>query len=140
MRRFLACCIFCAFAFAASAQTRDDSLYRALGERAGIARIVDALLDRVYADKRINDLFLRVDRADLARLIGEHVCRETGGPCEYTGRSMPEAHSGLAIKAKEFDAFVEDFTDAMEAVDVPYRTQNRVLKIFAPMRRDIIDQ
>ena len=127
-------------ALAAAAPPTDDSLYRALGEKPGIARLVDALLDRVYADARINDLFKHVDRADLARLVGEHFCSETGGPCEYTGRSMADTHSGLAIKAREFDAFVEDLVDAMEAVDLPTRTQNRVLKHFAPMRPDVIDQ
>jgi hemoglobin len=126
-------------ALAASAPA-DDSLYRALGEKPGIDRLVDALLERVYTDPRIDDLFKRVDRPDLARLVAEHFCHETGGPCEYTGRSMPDAHSGLAIKAKEFDAFIEDLVDAMEALDLPTRTQNRVLKKFAPMRPDIIDQ
>lgn len=127
-------------ALAAAAPSPDDSLYRALGEKPGIARLVDALLDRVYADPRINDLFKHVDRPDLARLVGEHFCHETGGPCEYTGRSMTDTHSGLAIKAKEFDAFVEDLVDAMEALDLPTRTQNRMLKHFAPMRPEIIDQ
>ena len=141
MRRIYAACMAVCLAFAAAAAPpRDDSLYRALGEQAGIARLVDALLDRVYADARFNDLFLHVDRADLARLVGEHFCHETGGPCEYTGRSMADTHSGLAIKAKEFDAFVEDLTDAMEALALPARTRNRMLKHFAPMRPQIIDQ
>ncbi|HJU38001.1 MAG TPA: group 1 truncated hemoglobin, partial [Tahibacter sp.] len=72
--------------------------------------------------------------------IGEQFCHESGGPCTYTGRSMAEAHSGLAIKAKEFDAFVEDLVDAMDDVGLPTRTQNRLLRIFAPMRPDVIDQ
>ena len=62
---------------------------------------------------------------------------ETGGPCEYEGLDMIEAHSGMDIKYAEFDVFVSDFIAAMEAAGVSYRLQNRVLAIFAPMREDI---
>ncbi|TDR39412.1 hemoglobin [Tahibacter aquaticus] len=122
----------------ADAPARDDSLYRALGGEQGVATLVEALLQRVYADERIAFLFAEADRNNLARLIREQFCNESGGPCAYSGRSMAESHSGLGLKEKEFDAFVEDFIDAMEDARLPYRTQNRMLKIFAPMRPDIL--
>lgn len=117
-----------------------DALYQALGERSGIDRMVTAIFDRVYADTRINALFAETNRPDLERLVAEQICMEAGGPCEYTGRSMQESHSGLGLTHKEFDAFVEDFILGMEDTGVPYRTQNRVLRIFAPMRADVVDQ
>lgn len=124
----------------AGAAPPDDSLYRALGGEAGVASLVEKLLDRVYADQRIAFLFAETERKHLARLIREQFCHESGGPCTYSGRSMAEAHSGMGLKEKEFDAFVEDFIGAMEDSGLPYRTQNRMLKIFAPMRPDVIDQ
>ena len=119
---------------------QDPALYNELGGQAGVQRLVDTLLVRIYADQRIAFLFRDVDRADLNRLIVEQICRETGGPCEYTGREMAEAHSGLGLKHVEFDAFVQDFTDAMEEIGLPYRVQNQVLAIFAPMRPEVVDQ
>lgn len=138
LRRVAATMLLLLSAAAAAQTPRDDSLYRALGEQEGIATLVEALLQRIYADQRIAFLFADTDRADLARLIREQFCQESGGPCTYSGRSMAESHSGLGLKAKEFDAFVEDFIDAMEDVKLPYRTQNRMLKIFAPMRPEVI--
>lgn len=130
-----------ALMLAACSNAREgDSLYRALGETAGIQRMTTAILDRVYADERIVDLFAETDRPDLERLIVEQICAEAGGPCVYSGRSMEESHSGLGINHKEFDAFVEDFILGMEDTGVSYRNQNRLLKIFAPMRRDVIDK
>jgi hemoglobin len=123
-----------------TAPARDDSLYRALGAEEGVARLVEALLLRLYADARIAFLFAETDRANLARLIREQFCHEAGGPCTYSGRTMLESHSGLGLKQKEFDAFVEDFINAMEDVKLPYRTQNRMLRIFAPMRAEVIGQ
>lgn len=116
----------------------DDDLYKALDGIRGIERITTALLDRIYADERIAFLFEGTDREYLHDRIVEQICVETGGPCEYKGLSMRRAHGGLEIRHNEFDAFVEDFILAMEDANVPYRLQNRVLKIFAPMRGDIV--
>jgi len=134
----LAASLLLAVSAASAAPPSDDSLYQALGAEAGVATLVDKLLDRVYADTRIAFLFAETDRTNLARLIREQFCSETGGPCAYSGRSMAESHSGMGLKEKEFDAFVEDFIVAMEDAGVPYRTQNRMLRIFAPMRADVI--
>lgn len=125
-------------ALAGRAARADDDLYKALGGIRGIERITTALLDRVYADERIAFLFEGTDRDYLHKRVVEQICVETGGPCEYKGLSMRRAHGGLEIRHNEFDAFVEDFILAMEDADVPYRLQNRVLKIFAPMRNDIV--
>ncbi|HET9680077.1 MAG TPA: group 1 truncated hemoglobin [Gammaproteobacteria bacterium] len=122
----------------ASQAQQDDSLYQELGGTPGIERLVTALLDRIYADERIAFLFQDTDRKNLHGLIVDQICMETGGPCEYTGLSMLEAHAGMKIRHSEFDAFVEDFILAMEDVGIPYTTQNRVLAIFAPMRDEII--
>lgn len=127
-------------ACATSGSSGKSSLYRALGEEPGIEYLVDVLLERCYTDKRIATLFKDAERDDLNRLIREQFCVEPGGPCKYFGRSMAEAHGGLDLQHAEFNAFVEDFILAMEDVDLPYRTQNRMLRIFAPIRPDVVDQ
>lgn len=118
----------------------DDSVFKALGGKAGVDSLTETLLDTLYADERIAFLFQDSDRDNLQRTISDQICMETGGPCEYKGLPMDEAHSGLAIKHAEMDAFVEDFILAMESEGIDFRTQNRVLKIFAPMREDVVYQ
>lgn len=118
----------------------EQSVYAQLGGEQGVDRLVEALLDEVYADRRIAFLFKDTDRDNLHTVIVEQVCAETGGPCTYEGLDMRAAHSGLDIRHDEFDAFVEDLIVAMERVKVPTPTQNRVLEIFAPMREDVVFQ
>ena len=60
----------------ATAPKRDDSLYRALGERAGIAKVVDSTLLWVLADARINELFTATDPAQLAPLLVDQICEQ----------------------------------------------------------------
>lgn len=120
--------------------TRGDDLYRSMGGHDGTSRLVGAILDRVYADERIAFLFKDTDRPVLHDILVEQFCAEAGGGCTYNGLSMQETHSGMAIKASEFDAFVEDVILGMEDVGLDTRTQNRLLRIFAPMRGDVINR
>ncbi len=119
---------------------RESTLYLELGGQPGVDQLVERLVQRVHHDPRIAPLFQDSDLADLQRLIGEQFCVEFGGPCEYTGRSMEDAHSGLAITEAEFEAFVEDLILAMEDRQLPITTQNRILAVFAPMRAQVIHQ
>jgi hemoglobin len=41
------------------------------------------------------------------------VCSATGGPQNYTGRSMSESHKHLKVTESEWAAFCKDFDDTM---------------------------
>lgn len=100
---------------------KDDSLYQSLGQRVGIAQMLQAIFVRVYTDLRISALFEEADRKELERLVSEQICFEAGGPCSYSGRSMEESHAGLALTHKDFDAFVEDLSSAWETIKLATR-------------------
>ncbi|HJT97105.1 MAG TPA: group 1 truncated hemoglobin [Rhodanobacteraceae bacterium] len=123
-----------------AAAMKSDALYRALGGTDGIAGVVDAALAEIHGDLRINMLFEKTDMADLRRLLIEQICAATGGPCEYTGRSMEEAHSGLHLTDADFDAFVEDLVRAMDAGKVPKDLQKQLLDLLGPMRPEVVGQ
>lgn len=115
----------------------EETLYQKLGGAPTIDAITKNLIDRLLANPKINFLFEETNRDDLHLKIVDQLCMETGGPCNYEGLDMVEAHSGMDIKYSEFDVFVTDFILAMEDAKVPFRLQNKVLAIFAPMREDV---
>lgn len=129
-----------AFLMCAMPAFAEDTLYQQLGGQQAIERITTHLLDRILVNPKIDFLFEDTDREDLHLKIVNQVCMETGGPCVYEGLDMVEAHSGMDIKYAEMDIFVQDFILAMEDADIPFRLQNKVLAIFAPMREDITHQ
>ena len=116
----------------------DDSLYRAMGEQAGINRVVEGLLYRIADDARIVHHFADTDILRLQEKLQEQICVEAGGPCEYTGDSMIDVHAGFDISQGDFNALVEDLIAAMDDEGLSVRVQNRLLKRLAPMRGDII--
>jgi len=124
----------------ATAGAKSDALYRALGGTDGIAKVVDAALAEIHGDLRINLFFEKTDMADLRHLLIEQLCAATGGPCEYTGRSMEEAHSGLNLTDADFDAFVDDLVRAMDSVKVPKDLEKQLLDLLGPMRPQVVGQ
>ena len=133
----IAVCIVTAAIGARSARA-DDTLYRDLGERVNLVKIVDYGTDLWLIDPRIKNTFdnLNIERFK-SRLV-DQLCELSGGPCHYTGRNMYESHKGLHLDRAQFNALVEGLQDGMDKYGVSFRVQNRLLAILAPMEHDIV--
>ena len=119
---------------------KDGSLYRELGEQAGITRIVEGMLLNIAGDARIVRHFENIDIERLRDKLVEQICEESGGPCTYSGDSMEEGHKGQNLTPSDFNALVENLQDAMTAQGVAIPAQNRLLARLAPMRSQVIDR
>ena len=127
----------------ASAQMMHDhmmkkSLYERLGGIDAIKAVVDDFVGNVAADKRINAFFAHTDIERLKHNLVDQLCQGTGGPCTYTGRSMKEAHVGMGVRSRDFDALVGDLGKTLNKFKVPGREQKELVAILAPMKKDIV--
>ena len=61
----------------------------------------------------------------------------TGGRCEYDGETMINAHKDAKITTAEFEVFVAAFRDSLDRHTNTHE-KNELLKILAPMKRDIV--
>ena len=83
------------------ATSSHPTLYERLGGVYSIATVVDDLIDRVMNDPRLNanprvdEAHHRVSAAGFKYLVTELVCWASGGPQQYSGRSMQESHQAL---------------------------------------------
>ena len=120
------------------------SLYDRLGGVYSIATVVDDLVDRVMVDPRLNanplvdEAHHRVPPAGFKYLVTELVCWAAGGPQKYTGKSMAESHSHLKITAEEWEAFLDDFKQALEKFQVPAQEQRELKAIVDSTRAGIV--
>ncbi|RYF24248.1 MAG: group 1 truncated hemoglobin [Comamonadaceae bacterium] len=115
-----------------------EGLYQALGEKAGIARLMDDLVTRAVADPRIGHIFKDTKVQALKDSLTLQVCLLSGGPCVYEGDNMKAAHADFAITKGDFNRLVELLQSAMDAQNIPFTQQNRLLALLAPMHGDII--
>jgi hemoglobin len=116
------------------------SLYQRLGGQQAIVAVVDDFVGNVARDKRINRFFANTDIPRLKRLLVAQICAGSGGPCVYRGRSMKDAHRGLGIRNRHFNALVEDLVRSLDKFNVPAREQRELLALLGPMRRDIVEK
>ena len=119
---------------------RGPGMWAAFHGHAGVARIVDDLVDRSVADPRISDIFKGQDMVRLRRTLIEQFCYILNGGCHYSGRTMHDAHADMGIQDADMGALVENLQAAMRREHVGFAAQNRLLAKLAPMRRDVVKQ
>ena len=115
-----------------------DALYKAFGEKPGIAQLMDDFVNRLVVDPRIGHMFKKTKPANLKEQLTDQVCQASGGPCKYEGNPMKSGHADLGITKADFNALVEVLQTSMDAKGIAFRSQNQLLALLAPMHRDII--
>ena len=125
---------------ASFAQTapQNDQLYKAFGEKAGLVTLMDDFMVRLLADPRTGPHFKPANQQRVKEQLVDQLCVLGGGPCVYKGADMKSAHANLDIKKSDFNALVEVLQQSMDAKSIPFRTQNQMLALLAPMHRDTI--
>jgi len=122
----------------AGAGAQAASLFDQIGGEAKLKAAVEEFTRLILDDDRINFTFADADLDKFKKLLFEQLCDLTHGPCHYTGRDMHEAHIKLDLNDAQFNALAEDLYIAFDRVSVPYRVQNKVMALLAPMEKDIV--
>ncbi|WP_426192435.1 group I truncated hemoglobin [Massilia sp. DWR3-1-1] len=122
----------------APASAADDAVYRGLGGKAGIKKIVDDFVPLLLSDPRIKESFADSDAKQIHAALSEQFCALAGGPCTYGGEPMKEVHAGLKITNAQFNALTEDLQIAMENNGVAPSVANKLVAKLAPMQREIV--
>jgi hemoglobin len=121
-----------------AAARADKTLYESMGGEPALRAALDHFADLVVADDRINFTFAEANMAKFKQLLFEQLCNVSGGPCKYTGRDMRTAHAKLNINNAEFNALAEDLYISLGHAGIPYRLQNKLMALLAPMQHEIV--
>jgi hemoglobin len=116
-----------------------ESLYARLGGASGVETIADTLIDRVAADPVMGPAFKESKLDRIKQLLAEQICDLSGGPCRYSGDSMKEVHAGHRISDAQFYRMVDTLRGILRERRVDQRSTNQLLRLLAPMKRDIIE-
>lgn len=124
---------------------KSASLYDRLGGAPAVTAVVDGLVTRILADKRVNQWFAHAaadpkHAAAYKAKLADLVCQATGGPCKYEGMDMIAAHKGRGITAEAFDAVVEDLVATLDSLKVPAKEKDQLLAILGPMKPAVVQK
>jgi hemoglobin len=125
-------------------EPQPTSLYERLGGIYNIATVVDDFIDRIMVDDRLNvnprvdEAHHRVSPPGFKYLVTEQLGEASGGPQQYTGRSMEDTHRELLITEDEWDAFIDDLNQSLDKFEVPEQERSEVLAIIESTRDAIV--
>ena len=119
------------------------TLFHRLGGQDGIHALVEDIIDAHMDNPKISQRFepYAEEPERLAELKGhlrKFLAMGSGGPEEYQGRSMPEAHRGMNISEREYMAAVDDIMEVLDDHDVDEQSQKDVLLIAYSLRSEIM--
>ncbi|MFC4351894.1 group 1 truncated hemoglobin [Fodinicurvata halophila] len=118
-----------------------ETLYDRLGRKEGIDKLVNRIVDLHLQNEVVNPRYraLTDEETDHAReKTKEFLAAGSGGPVEYTGRSMIETHTGMNVSAAEFVAVVDDIMQAMKELEYPQPVCDEILGIAYSLKEEIV--
>ncbi|WP_299792096.1 group 1 truncated hemoglobin [uncultured Shewanella sp.] len=116
----------------------DASLYERLGGEGKIALIAADIFDTHAANPTIASRYKDSDRERVIKVVTEFLCSGTGGPQDYTGKNMLDAHRAMNINEREYMAVLDDIIVALDKNDVGEREKQEMLMIAYSLKDEIL--
>ncbi|MEW6983164.1 group 1 truncated hemoglobin [Colwelliaceae bacterium 6471] len=115
-----------------------SNVYQEVGGTEKITEIVDYFIEEITFSPEIYAYFEESDVDRFREKMIEHVCHLIAGPCEYTGDTMVDVHTGMNVNEAHFNLTVDLFINAMDRAGIAHSVQNKILNAMAKTRSEII--
>lgn len=126
----------------AYSETDEPSLYERLGGYDAVSAVVDDFAAKLFDDPVVGARFFGMgddSRRGFRQKNTNLVCAATGGPCKIISRSAADTHTGLGIKASEFNIVAQHLVDTLNSFNVPKKEQEELMAIIGSLRPDIVE-
>lgn len=120
----------------------ERSLYERLGGYDAVSAVVDDFAAKLFDDPVVGKRFFGMgdDTRESFRQKNKNlVCAATGGPCKIISRSAAQTHTGLGIKASEFNIVAQHLVDTLHKFNVPEQEFGELMAIIGSLRPDIVE-
>ncbi|SDM79602.1 hemoglobin [Halogranum gelatinilyticum] len=117
-----------------------QTVYNEIGGQAAVEAVVDDFYDRVLSDDQLVHFFDDQDMAELRAHQVQFISAVAGGPVDYTGDDMREAHEHLDISESDFAAVAEHLEAALRANGVDDDNVEAILSEVAALKAPVLGQ
>ena len=119
------------------------ALYDDIGGASAVRAALDAFYPRVLADPTLSPFFLGVDIERLKKAQEGFFATALGGPPEYRGRSLADAHAMArrrGVNDDVFDHFLMVFKRVLVDLGVAHRKIHECLAVFEGARGQVLNR
>jgi hemoglobin len=127
------------------ARVEQQRLYERLGGVNAIAMVVDRFSDAIIVNPKLQEDPALREWNESGQLAGLKfmrtlwLCQEAGGPFQYTGKELREAHKDLHITSDEFDEVGAEIARALDHLNVPEREKQEVLAAIVARKDAVVN-
>lgn len=115
------------------------SAYDQIGGGPAVRTAVDMLYTRILADQSIAHFFNGVEMPALRRHMALMLTKVLGGPDNYAGRSLTDAHRGLAITDAHYAKVGGHLIAVLEELQVPQDICAAVTSVLLAVMSQVVE-
>ncbi len=121
-------------------ETKAESIFEQIGGEAAVNAAVDIFYRKVLSDDRISHFFDTID------MESQHVKQKAfltmafGGPNNYTGKDMREAHKHMNLTEEHFNAVAENLVGTLQELSVPQNLIDQVVGVALSVKDDVLNK
>ncbi|WP_129113446.1 group I truncated hemoglobin [Halegenticoccus tardaugens] len=115
-----------------------ESMYSEIGGREAIEAVVEDFYDKVLADERLAGYFEDHDMESLYAHQVQFISAVAGGPVQYSGADMREAHDHMDIDQSDFDAVAEYLESALVENGVGDQNVDAIMAEVAALEEPVL--
>ena len=122
-----------------SESINETTLYKRIGGEAAVRAAVDRFYEHVLADPSLSHFFNGVSMPRLKAHQFAFLSQALGGPKQYSGSSMSEAHARLAIEQHHFDSVATHLVETLHELGVPEDIIGEVATAIMPLASQVVN-
>ena len=112
--------------------------YERIGGGPAVKAVVDRFYQLILADEQLVGFFEDTDMAQLKRHQALLIAQVLGGPANYDGRELQQAHAGMDIARDDYVKVVSYLVQALEEAGVEPEIIERVGGALAATEKDVV--
>lgn len=115
------------------------SVFEKIGGEAAVNAAVDIFYRKVLADDRISEFFDTVDMEAQHAKQKAFLTMAFGGPNNYSGKDMREAHKHMNLTEVHFNAVAENLVGTLKELEVPQEYIDEIVAIALSVKDDVLN-
>ncbi len=116
------------------------SVFEKIGGVAAVDAAVDIFYKKVLADDRISEFFDTVDMEAQRAKQKAFLTMAFGGPNNYTGKDMREAHKHMSLTEEHFNAVAENLVGTLQELNVGQAEIDEIVAIAVSVKDDVLNK
>ena len=116
-----------------------ESLFDKLGGHEAVDTAVDVFYRKVLSDPGIGHFFDSIDMDEQIAKQKAFLTMAFGGPNNYTGKDLRDAHKAMDLKEAHFQAVATHLEDTLKELNVKEELISEVMAIAGGAREDVLN-